>query len=240
MECGETQLIFDAGTGIRALGQKLFEDKVEVLHLFISHVHWDHIQGFPFFAPAFRKETKINLYGSKSIVGSLESAMAGQMEFRNFPVTFAELASSMVFHNIDPEQNIMPCEGVTVRAAPGHHPGGVLAYRVDYQGASVVYMTDTEHGSDSDAGLLELSRGADVLIYDAMYTPDEYQSHQGWGHSTNEVGAKLATDAGVKQLVLFHHDPDQDDDAVREKEADAQAIFRNSVAAHEGMQIEVG
>src|SRR5690606_11311819 len=108
MECGNTQLIFDAGTGIRALGQKLVADKVDALHLFISHVHWGHIQGFTFFAPAFRKETKINLYGSKSIVGSLESAMAGQMEFRNFPVTFTELASSMVFHNIGPEQKIMP------------------------------------------------------------------------------------------------------------------------------------
>lgn len=239
IECGDTQLIFDAGTGIRRLGQQVVERGVDTLHLFISHVHWDHIQGFPFFAPAFRKDTRINLYGSKSIVGSLESAMAGQMEFRNFPVTFDALASEMVFHNIAADQDIKPTDGVVVRAMPGHHPGGVLAYRVEHEGGSVVYMTDTEHGSDRDEGLLELSRGADVLIYDAMYTPSEYESHQGWGHSTNEVGAKMASDAGVKQLVLFHHDPDQDDDAVRAKEAHAKTIFSNSVAAYEGMQIEV-
>lgn len=239
IECDDAQLIFDAGTGIRALGQQIVSRGVGTLHLFISHVHWDHIQGFPFFAPAFTKQTKIHLYGSKSIVGSLESAMAGQMEFRNFPVTFAELASEMVFHNIAPDQEIKPTEGVTVRAAPGHHPGGVLAYRIEYQGGSVVYMTDTEHGSDRDEGLLALCRDADVLIYDAMYTPEEYNSHQGWGHSTNEVGAKMATDAGVKQLVLFHHDPDQDDDAVRAKQEKTKLLFANSVAAFEGMQIEV-
>ena len=222
------------------LGQQLMKDGVSSVHLFISHVHWDHIQGFPFFAPAFAKDKEIHLYGSKSIVGSLESAMAGQMEFRNFPVTFAELASSMVFHNIGPEQAITPVDGVVVCAAHGHHPGGVLAYRVEYAGAAVVYMTDTEHGTDADAELLALAKGADVLIYDAMYTPDEYESHQGWGHSTNEIGAKMAAEAGVRKFVLFHHDPDQNDGAVRAKEAQARTFFKNSVAAYEGMQIEVG
>jgi ribonuclease BN (tRNA processing enzyme) len=135
---------------------------------------------------------------------------------------------------------------VVVRSAGGRHPGGVLAYRVEHGGKSIVYATDTEHPeSGVDESLLTLARGADVLIYDAMYTPDEYEgradgiSRRGWGHSTYVAGAELAKAAGVGRYVLFHHDPDQDDAAVREKENAAKALFENSLCAYEGLVLEL-
>jgi phosphoribosyl 1,2-cyclic phosphodiesterase len=170
--------------------------------------------------------------------------MAGQMEFPNFPVKLDQLSSQLLFHNIKAGEVIDLGEGVQVRTARGHHPGGVVAYRVDYGGRSLAYMTDTEYGTEADADLVSLARGADVLVYDCMYTPEEYAgadgtSKVGWGHSTFEGGAAIAKAAGVKKLVLFHHDPDQDDEAVRAKEMRTRALFAESVAAREGLTLDL-
>lgn len=246
MRCGETLLVFDGGTGLRGLGKDLMPKMPLTVHLFFSHVHWDHIQGFPFFGPAFVGGNTIHMYGSANYFGTVETAMAGQMEFPNFPVKLDELGSELKFHDIDEGQRIEVGDDVIVRTAAGNHPGGVLAYRVEHAGKSVVYATDTEHVAGRlDDRLVQLSRGADVLIYDSMYTPDEYEGRAdgvprlGWGHSTYVAGAELAAAAGVGQYVLFHHDPDQDDDAVRAKEAATVALFSNSLAAYEGLVIEV-
>ena len=244
--CGDTHIVFDAGTGLRLLGAELVRKMPVSVHLFISHVHWDHIQGFPFFAPAFVGGNKIHMYGASNSRGTVESAMAGQMEFPNFPVKLSELGSELIFHHVSPGDVVHVGANVSVRAAAGTHPGGVLAYRVDYEGASVVYATDTEHSDDGelDERLVELAKDADVFIYDSMYTPEEYdgradgRSRIGWGHSTFEVGAAIATAAGVKQYVLFHHDPEQDDNEVRVKEQRAQALFPNAIAAREGLVLE--
>jgi phosphoribosyl 1,2-cyclic phosphodiesterase len=246
--CGDTHIVFDAGTGLRLLGNELIKKMPVSVHLFISHVHWDHIQGFPFFAPAFVGGNSIHMYGASNSRGTVESAMAGQMEFPNFPVKLSDLGSELIFHHINPGDVIHVANDVSVRAAAGTHPGGVLAYRVDHAGASVVYATDTEHSDDGelDERLIELAQGADVFIYDSMYTPEEYDGRAdgrpriGWGHSTFEVGAALAKAAEVKQYVLFHHDPDQDDADVKAKEERAQALFPNALAAREGLVIECG
>jgi phosphoribosyl 1,2-cyclic phosphodiesterase len=247
VQCGETRVVFDAGTGLRLLGTKLLPEMPLTLHLFFSHVHWDHIQGFPFFAPAFVPGNTLHMYGAANSRGTIESAMAGQMEFPNFPVKLNQLGSHLVFHDIGQGDRVELEGGVVVRSAPGTHPGGVLAYRVDYAGAAVVYATDTEHHpSRIDQRLVDLAEGADLFIYDSMYTPEEYdgrhdgRSRVGWGHSTFVEGARVAETAGVGRYVLFHHDPDQDDDAVREKERRAQALFPRAQAAYEGLTIDVG
>jgi len=244
--CGSTRIVFDSGTGIRLLGQKLVKQMPLEVHLFFSHVHWDHIQGFPFFGPAFVKGNTIHMYGEANSRGTVESAMAGQMEFPNFPVKLNQLASTLVFHDLHAGDSVVLGEDVRVTAAAGTHPGGVLAYRVDYLGSSVVYVTDTEHDPKAiDSRIVELAKGADVFIYDSMYTPEEYdgradgRSRIGWGHSTFEEGARIAIAAGAKQYVLFHHDPDQDDSDVAEKERRAQTLFANAVCAYEGLCIEV-
>jgi len=247
VRCGTTRIGFDAGTGLRLLGKDLATSMPTTFHLFFSHVHWDHIQGFPFFVPAFVPGNTIHMYGARSYMGTVETAMAGQMEFPNFPVVFDELPSAQVFHDIQAGQIIEIGTGIEVRSVAGRHPGGVMIYRVDYEGRSVVYATDTEYetSADVDESFLELCRGADVLIFDSMYTPDEYYgrvappSRVGWGHSTYQVGAEIAAKAQVGRYVLFHHDPDQDDDAVMAKETAAREIFPASQAAYEGLVLEL-
>ncbi|MFW6051265.1 MAG: MBL fold metallo-hydrolase [Myxococcota bacterium] len=246
MRCDGVRLVFDGGTGLRVLGKHLASESPQTLHLFFSHVHWDHIQGFPFFAPAFIAGNTIHMYGAANVDGTIEAAMAGQMEFPNFPVKLRDLPSELVFHDLAAPDEVTVAEGVRVRTAAGNHPGGVLAYRVEHGGRSVVYATDTEHFEGGvDQRLLELARGADVLIYDSQYTPEEYAGEQGlsrvgWGHSTFVEGARLAGEAGVGQYVLFHHDPDQDDEAVRDKERRARELFPRSLAAYEGLEVRVG
>lgn len=244
--CGATRIVFDSGTGIRLLGQKLLREMPLEVHLFFSHVHWDHIQGFPFFAPAFVKGNVIHMYGEANSRGTVESAMAGQMEFPNFPVKLNQLASQLVFHDFGAGNSITLAPDVKVTAQAGTHPGGVLAYRVDHGGKSVVYVTDTEHDPHHiDQRIVDLARDADVFIYDSMYTPEEYdgradgRSRIGWGHSTFEEGVKIVKASGAKQYVLFHHDPDQNDADVDAKEQRAKVLFPNSICAYEGLTIEL-
>ena len=218
-------------------------------HLLVSHLHWDHIQGFPFFDPAFVPGNVIHLYGGNIVSRTLEETLAGQMDHPSFPVHLSEMGAEMVFHSVS---GLTPVEvdagdgtKALISAAPGNHPNGVWAYRVDHGGKSVVYATDTEHYAVVDPKLAKLAKGADILIYDAQYTPEEYAGQTGglpklgWGHSTFEEAVKLAKTAGVKKLVLYHHDPMQDDAAVAEKEKRAKALFPASEAAREGLIIEL-
>ncbi len=244
LRCGATCIVFDGGTGLRLLGNELAKQPPAPIHLFFSHVHWDHIQGFPFFAPAFVAGTTIHMYGSAEVSGRVENALAGQMETPNFPVKLWALPARLVFRDLREGEVLDLPGGARVTCATGNHPGGVLAYRVDYEGRSFVYATDTEHYAVPDPKLVKLARGADVLVYDSMYTPEEYAGaagppKTGWGHSTFEHGVALAKAAAVRKYVLFHHDPGQDDAAVREKERRARALFAESVAAREGLTIDV-
>ncbi|MFZ9889675.1 MAG: MBL fold metallo-hydrolase, partial [Myxococcota bacterium] len=214
VEAGDELLIFDAGTGIRKLGTELGPVGVRA-SLFFSHLHWDHIQGFPFFTPAFVPGNELSIYGVSNADdgASVRDLLAAQMRPPHFPVTLDVMAADLRFHDLAPHALVRrgPLE---VRHAPVDHPNGCVAWRVDYRGRSVVYATDLEHDGHGPApALLELAAGADLLIYDAMYTPEEYEgdairrSRRGWGHSTFEAGAQLAERARAKELCLFHHDP---------------------------------
>lgn len=245
VRCGPHILIFDGGTGLRLLGQRLLREMPVEAYLFFSHLHWDHIQGFPFFAPAFIPGNKIHLYGGSNVTHTLEETLAGQMDYPSFPVHLSEMGASMDFHDLHEGEVVKIGDEVRVTNARGNHPNGVYAYRVDYQGKSVVYATDTEHYSIVDPKLKRLCSGVDLLIYDAMYTPEEYAGQvgggpkTGWGHSTFTEAVALAQAAGVKRLVLHHHDPSQSDAAVREKERRCREIFPDSIAGREGLCIEL-
>jgi phosphoribosyl 1,2-cyclic phosphodiesterase len=171
-------------------------------HIFFSHVHWDHIQGFPFFGPAYVPGNWIRLYAPERCAtnGDVRAALDAQMRAPHFPVGLDAMRAELSFGAVAAgAQLVIGKGGVSVQTAAAKHPNGCLAYRVSAGGRSVVYATDTEHDASGriDRQLLELARGADVLIYDAQYTVDEYAGKRGWGHSTAEEGARLAEAAGI-------------------------------------------
>jgi phosphoribosyl 1,2-cyclic phosphodiesterase len=251
LRLGQAILIFDGGTGLRLLGKKLLKEMPLTAHMFFSHVHWDHIQGFPFFEPAFVAGNVFHLYGGNNVSRTLEETLAGQMDHPNFPVHLTAMGARMTFRDLAEGERVDIDDRagghVRVTNASGNHPQGVYAFRAEHAGKAFVYATDTEHYEGRiDDKLVKLARDADVFVYDAQYTPEEYAgtagsgaTKKGWGHSTFEEGAKIAKAAGARQLVLFHHDPIQNDTAVREKEERAKALFPNVVAAREGLTIEV-
>ena len=251
VRAGKAILIFDGGTGLRLLGKKLLPEMPITAHMFFSHVHWDHIQGFPFLEPAFVAGNVFHLYGGNNVSRTLEETLAGQMDHPNFPVHLTAMGAKMVFRDLGEGESVDIEDGVggaaRVTTASGNHPQGVFAFRVEHGGRAMVYATDTEHCEGRiDEKLVHLARGAEVLVYDAQYTPEEYSGtagtggpKKGWGHSTFEEGARIARTAGVRRLVLFHHDPIQSDAAVREKEKRARAVFDDVTAAREGMTIEL-
>jgi phosphoribosyl 1,2-cyclic phosphodiesterase len=248
VRCGRHLIVFDAGTGIRPLGESLGDSRRVEADIFFSHVHWDHIQGFPFFLPAMREGNTLRLYGGRNVTATLEETLYGQMNYPNFPVIIGDLASDITFHDLREGEVITIGSGrdrMKVENAKLNHPNGVFSYRVDYRGHSVVYATDTEHYAIPDPKLERLASGTDVLIYDAQFTPEQYAGEAGgpprlgWGHSTMMEGARIARRTKAKKLVLFHHDPRQDDESVAEKERRAREVFRNTVAAREGLEIRI-
>lgn len=246
VRAGSSLLVFDGGTGLRLFGKSIAKEMPLSLHLFFSHVHWDHIQGFPFFGPAFVPGNTIHMYGGAQVTGRVESAMVGQMESPSFPVRLDQLPAKLLFHDLNSGDAVEIAPDVRVRCAAGNHPGGVLAYRVEHGGRSMVYLTDHEPADgEQPKAISDLVKGVDVLIYDCMYTPEEYVGKKdgvprvGWGHSTFEMGAALAKEGGVGELILFHHDPEQNDMDVAEKTTRTKALFPNSRAAFEGLEIRL-
>ena len=231
-------LILDAGTGIFNLGRSLIaEDAKETqqaVTLLLSHVHWDHIQGFPFFAPANNKTFEINICGGPPTGGTWKDALYGQMRPPYCPIPLSALQATVRFSEW-PSSDPFVLESFRVSRAPTNHPGGGFAYRVECDDRSFVYATDTEHPKAGlDESLLALSSHADVLLYDATYFPEEYPEHVGWGHSTWLHGVELATAASVKRLVLYHHDPSRNDSSLQKMETLARHQFKNVEVAREG------
>ncbi len=238
--CGTERFVLDAGTGLRSLGNALVHaGGAQSLTLLLSHFHWDHIQGLPFFVPAYMPQTKLMVVGSSDGRHSLRDKLSRQMTEPHFPVQLDDLSAELTYREARPGQRFDVGE-VHVRVARLNHPGGVFAYRIEHAGSSIVYATDTEHYACVDPTLRALAEGADVLVYDAQYTPDEYQTKVGWGHSTYVAGAEVAESAGVKQLVLFHHDPQRTDAGVLAIEQATQKLFPGTIAAREGLVIRTG
>jgi phosphoribosyl 1,2-cyclic phosphodiesterase len=226
-------IIFDAGTGICDLGPTLMHQGL--IHLFFTHLHWDHLQGLPFFAPLFNPNTVIKFYSS-SYSGELKGGLEAQMRRPHFPIDFDNAPSHREF--IDLGTSCIKVGNATITPFPLFHPNGACGYRIESQGAVIVYATDREHDNpELDPVFEHWAQGADLLIHDAQYTPEQYPTRKHWGHSTWTEAVRVAQVCGVKQLALFHHDPKNDDTMVAGIEAEARKQFANSFAAREGMTI---
>ena len=206
-------IILDCGTGITHLGKLLAErtpPRGLNLMVFLSHFHWDHIQGLPFFAPLYDARNQVFFHCSGAQGMTAKDALGGMMLPPYFPVDMSVLKSRKTFRTIG-EQRLKVFD-VEIVARSLNHPQGCLGYRVEAETGVFAYATDHEHGNPKfDANVRDLAEGADLLVYDAQYTPAEYELHAGWGHSTWEEAVQVARDAAVKELVLFHHDPDHSD-----------------------------
>ena len=237
VRCGEHLLIFDGGTGMRELGRELADQAPIDADVFFTHTHIDHINGMPFFAPAFDPQNRFtvaagHLNGNSGIKDVLGQMMAAPI----FPVPVEVFGAQMDFHDFVSGETLKPRPGVNIRTAPLNHPNGATAYRIEYKGRSLCYVTDTEHvAGRPDRNILSLIDGADIFIYDATYTDEEYPTYQGWGHSTWEEGMRLAEDAGVRTYVLFHHDPSHTDDFMDDVAAKAERARPGTLVAREGM-----
>ncbi len=245
MRVAGKRLIFDGGTGLRVLGQQLLKETPIEGHLFFSHSHWDHIQGFPFFRPAFMSANRFHIYGGVAPNGaSMQQRLSDQMLHPNFPVPMQVMQGDLQFHDVFPGQVLDLGDGVTVEMGSLNHPNTALGYRVSWNGRSAVYATDTEHYADHvDENLVHLCRDADVLVYDACYTDEEYHdeisSRRGWGHSTWQEALRLAKVAKVKHPIMFHHDPDHEDEFLEAVEMDVKAAYPGACLAREGMVINL-
>lgn len=225
----ERVFIFDAGTGIVDFGRTLSDTTRHYkFNLFISHPHWDHIQGLPFFQPLYRQGNEMVIHGTSHGKLSLREVISGQMNNLYFPVTIKEYASRVYFNELVAGDNEV--DQLQVSAIGLNHPGATLGYRVlSESGKRVAYITDHEIFPDGDAHnrnrLIAFLKGVDVLIHDTTYFDDEYPARVGWGHSGLTEVLKLSEEAQVKNLYLFHHDPSHDDDAVERKEVLAKHYF---------------
>jgi phosphoribosyl 1,2-cyclic phosphodiesterase len=250
---GGQLLILDAGTGIRALGLELVERqngavKAEIL---LSHAHWDHIQGLPHFKPFFAPGNAVRIWGSRQGTTSLEAILRQQMDPAVFPVPLDALSASLTVQQV--EAGEFTVGAFRVRAIKLRHPGTTLGYRLTpiAGGRSMAYVTDNELGPGGhyDTGaswrkdFVAFLADVDLLIHDAMYTPEELEQHRGWGHSTFSEALALAADAGVARLVLFHHEPEHGDKvidgllAAARREAKAKRPAVEVLAAQEGMKL---
>ena len=263
VRAGNRTIILDAGTGIIPLGRDLVRMKRagEILILF-SHLHHDHTQGFPFFVPAYLPSTRLHIYGPDGTHESMKNVLERNQSSETFPVGLRDMASSKDIQAVRDSQIIvwdeagvrvlesasgLDEEAVVIRMHKSYaHPGGVYVYRITWHGQSVVYATDTEGYVGTDKRLVKFAQDADMLIHDAQYLDEHYwgqlegfPSTQGFGHSTVSMACEVAAAARVGRLILFHHDPAYSDSMVAGMEQTAQSLFAESVAAYEGLELDL-
>jgi len=235
-------IIMDAGTGIRKLGKDISSGKVETgeeISLGFTHFHWDHIQGFPFFEPAYDENTKIHIStaGARKIQ-NLKDIFSAQMQSTYFPVQLENMGAQIEFEKYN--TNVVVGEkGALATVIEIQHPGGCIAVRFQFNEKAVVFCTDVEHPNGIDEKVVELSTDADILIHDAQYTDEELESHKGWGHSSYSQAIEVAERSNVKQLIITHHDPDHNDEFLREMEKQCQQRFKDLVFARDGYELSL-
>lgn len=240
VRCGERLLVFDGGTGLRYLGRTLMSGAPLDADLFFTHTHFDHVCGLPFFAPFFMPQNRFRLWAGHLGDGlTLKRVMSEFMMSPLFPVPPEVFKASIDYRDFSAGDTLPASDEVSVRSAPLNHPDGATGYRVEYRGRSICYLTDTEHVPGvPDRNILALIEGADLVVYDSMYTDEEYPRYVGWGHSTWQEGVRLCRQAGAKRLVVFHHDPEHDDDMLDGVAGEVAAALPGSVVARDGLMLE--
>lgn len=242
ISCGDHKLIFDLGTGARNLGEPWQAPAKATV--FLSHYHYDHLQGLPFFTPIFDPRNEFTVYGPSREGKTVRQILFEQMRQPYFPVAAEHIFNARVDYRPFRAGERLSVGDAVVSATEVNHPGANLAYRVDYCGRSVVYATDVEHGSGFDEPFTRFAKGVDLLIYDAMYTEDEYRGRHGpprigWGHSSWESAVEVARACGAKTLALFHHDPSRDDKALEQLLKQARSRYPSTILASESEPIRL-
>ncbi|MCK5685578.1 hypothetical protein KAJ27_15710 [bacterium] len=233
-------IVFDAGTGIRRLGFSLMQREKINCHIMISHIHWDHIQGIPFFGPLYSKENKIKFYGALKVDARLKEALSGQMDSLYFPIKLDELTANMEFMELIEETFIIG--NLKIMTRNQNHPGGSLGFRIQQGNQVIAYCTDNELPDEEPVqNVVDLIKDADVLIMDAMYDEDEYIKYRvGWGHAFFTRVARYAAKQNVGKLYLTHHGPSVTDDVLEERLEIARRIFPETYLAREGLLVDLG
>ena len=239
IRCGERLIILDGGTGLRPLAEALGAEQPIDADLFFSHCHLDHIIGTPLFPPFHSPKNRFRLWaGNLAPASNLRQVICSLMAPPLFPVPPEIFKAEVEYRDFRAGDTIEPHDGITMRTRPLNHPDGATGYRIEYEGKAVAYITDTEHRPGRlDANVLELVRGAELMIYDSTFTDEEYAAHIGWGHSTWQEAARLADAGRVGTLALFHHDPEHDDAIMDRIGAEAAARRPGTIVAREGMTI---
>lgn len=233
--------ILDAGTGIRALGKHINKNYPEQndINITFTHFHWDHIQGLPFFDPAYNPNQTINIaaLGEGGQFTDLREIFKNLMLEEYFPIQLENMGAKFNFDF--KEASVYEDKGFVLKTIKQNHPGGSFGYRVETEGCIIVVCTDLEHGDTINEDIVAFAKDADLLIHEAQYTDEELLTHKGWGHSSFNQAIEVAERAGAKQLIMTHHDPDHDDEFLREIEKHCQARFKNCSLAREGMSIDL-
>ena len=238
VRCGNRLLLFDAGSGIRYLGNRLWKEAPIDADLYLTHTHFDHVCGLPFFRPLFQEQNTLRLWaGHLGDRASLQQVLWQFMMAPLFPVPPEVFRANVSYHDFAAGDTLSPSPGITLRTARLNHPDGATGYRLEFAGRTMCYLTDTEHVPGApDRNILGLIDAADLVIYDCMYTDEEWaDGHVGWGHSTWQEAVRLCRSAGSKRLVVFHHDPDHDDDMLDAIAAQVDAALPGSILAREGL-----
>ena len=240
--CGDHLLVFDAGTGLRYLGNELVTKKNIKASLYLTHTHFDHVCGLPFFRPAFFPTNEFQIWaGHLQPKHTIRYALTELMMAPLFPVPLDIFQCKLSLHDFRGGDTLQPYPEVELQTCVLNHPNGATGYRVNYRGKSICYLTDTEHTpGEPDQNVLKLIEGADLVIYDGMYSDDEYKNRVGWGHSTWQEGARLCDMANVKQYCVFHHDPDHGDDYMDGIAKQVVDMRPGSLVAREGMILRPG
>ena len=233
-------LLMDAGSGLRSAGETLLAEGAKQYHLFLSHWHYDHVIGLPFFRPLMLPDVKCVLWAPNLQSGPAAKIVAELMRPPFFPISPGMFKAKVDYRNFEPGDVLAPCDEVSITTALLPHPGGAAAYRIECAGRAIVYMTDISHKTGlMNEGARDLASNADLLIYDCMYSDEEFASHGGYGHSTWNEAVRICESARVARLALFHHAPDRSDEALFEIERQAQAVFPPSFAARQGMTLSL-
>ena len=242
VRCGARLILFDGGSGIRYLGNRLAGEAPLDADLYLTHTHFDHVCGLPFFKPLFQPQNTFRLWaGHLGGRVSLQKVLWQFMMAPLFPVPPEVFRDNVSYHDFSAGDTLRPAPDITLRTTPLNHPDGATGYRLEFAGRSMCYLTDTEHVAGApDRNILALIAGADVVIYDSMYTDQEWAAgHVGWGHSTWQEAVRLCRAARVRQLVVFHHNPDHDDDMLDAIAREVEAELPGSILAREGLELSI-